>query len=73
MSINRLKLNDRIYHLPVGDTYPNSFLQLYVDTLCTELLSVDVSREEREYYDYVRQITVVLKKWAEAGYGLTVA
>lgn len=73
MCINRLDLNDKIYHIPAGVEVTNEDLTYYVDHLIDQLSTVKVnSSSEYEAHQYVSMVAKVLKSWAKNGYGAKV-
>jgi hypothetical protein len=73
MCINRLDLNDKIYHIPAGVTVSNEELTYYVDHLIDQLGAVKKETpEEYEAYNYVMMVANMLKSWVKGGYGAKV-
>ena len=73
MCINRLDLNDKIYHIPSRVKVSHEELTYYVDHLLDKLKSVSRNTpEEAEAFNYVTMVANVLKSWADGGHGVTV-
>lgn len=73
MSLNKLKINDNIYHMPIGYTASNEELKYYVKHLYNQLMTVDTSTDEEKLaHEYCRKISAILSTWAEEGYSLKV-
>lgn len=73
MCINRLDLNDKIYHIPPGVLVSNEDLTYYVDHLIAQLKDTNrTTQEEIEAYNYVAKVATLLKEWAKGGHGVKV-
>lgn len=73
MCVNKLDLNDSVYHIPAGVFMSNEELTYYVDHLQDKLKSSTVTtQEEYEAAEYVSTICSVLKAWARGGHSVTV-
>lgn len=71
MSINKLSINDKIFHIPVGVKLNNEELKYYINYLYDELAGLETStNEEKEARDYVRKVASILRTWADAGYNV---
>lgn len=73
MSLNKLKINDKIYHMPIGYEASNAELRYYCQHLYDHLMGLDTeSRAEKDAHEYCRKIAAILKSWADAGHSLKV-
>lgn len=73
LSLNKLKINDKIYHMPIGYHATNAELNYYLHHLYDELMAVDLdTQDEKEAFDYCRKVAAILKSWADSGHSIII-
>ena len=73
MCINRLDLNDKVYHIPPGVVVNNEDASYYVSCVIAELNKLtNVPEEQKQDYEYVKYVSTVLNSWVGSGHGIKI-